>query len=124
MVSASSSDVWLAPNHVAEAREILQQQRGRGSLSVRQQYLNHFTGEPVISGLVEHRPPTDSAFVSSFGIVLAAVLAVAFWRFIRLEPLLGPLAMIDVRDLHDRSRSLKSLTCTVRNQRAGIPASA
>src|SRR5262249_19321540 len=98
----------------------------RVGFSVRKDRRDYLASKPIVGSLVEHGPCVGSSGSArgSAGSVFVRCLAVAGRgrRFVRLEPRLGPLTMIDLRDLHASTRSLKSLTRTVRSQRAGMPA--
>src|SRR6516164_6677846 len=109
--------IRLSAHHVPEAHEKLYQERDGIALSVRRERRHHLAGKTVVGRCAQYRPR-----VSCGGGVGAVIFAIAGRCDVRLEPLLGPLAVVDVRDLHDRTRSLKSLTPTVRSHRTGMPA--
>src|SRR5262245_49374199 len=108
--------VGLSTYHVPEAHEKLHQERDGIALCVRRKRRHHLAGKTVIGRRAHYRPRVSYRRV---GVVIFAVTGRCG---VRLEPLLGPLAVVDMRDLHDRTRSLKSLTRTVRSHRAGMPA--
>ena len=120
VLGAFDEVVRLPPHHLAEADEILQQQRHRIAVGVRQNGIHHVASEAVVGGLVQHRP-----CIAARRLGVTVVLAVVGRRIVWFEDIFGPRTAVDVGDLHVVTlivRSLKSLTHVVLSSRTRQPA--